>query len=132
MTETLNQSFASVRAHVSAQALPQLGEDKLEPVYEELLRFLEAHPNERAALARLLVEEVKAHRSRAAAGESRLPIQAIAYCMHVLRWSEVLEAAERENDEFYSLRMSTAMEPIVGAYSDDWEDRDFYRRFSLN
>jgi len=132
MTEALNQSFASVRAHVAAQALPQLGEDKLEPIYEELLRFLEAHANERAALARLLVEEVKAHRSRAASGEQRLPIQAIAYCMHVLRWSEVLEAAERENEEFYSLRMSTAMEPIVGAYSDDWEDRDFYRRFSLN
>ena len=132
MTETLNQSFVSVRSHVSAQALPELGEDKLEPVYEELLRFLEAHANERAALAHLLAEEVKAHRSRAASDESRLPIQAIAYCMHVLRWSEVLEAAKRENDEFYSHRMSTAMEPIIGAYSDDWEDRDFYRRFSLN
>jgi hypothetical protein len=132
MTETLNQSFESVRSYVSTHALPELGEDKLEPVYEELLRFLEAHATERPTLAHLLAEEVKANRSRGVSNQSRIPIQAIAYCMHLLRWSEVLEAAKRENDEFYSHRMSTALEPIIGAYFDDWEDRDFYRRFSLN
>lgn len=132
MTETLKQSFESIRADVSVRALPQLGEDALEPVYEELLGFLEAHGSERAELGRLLAEEVRAHRTHAVSGESRLPIQAIAYCMHVLRWSDVLEAAKQENDEFYSLRMSTAMEPIISAYSDDWDDRDFYRRFTLN
>ena len=132
MTENLNHSFESMRAHVASRALPQLGEDALEPLYDELLGFLESHGSERALLAQFLVEEVKARRTHGTADGPRLPIQAIAYCMHVLRWSEVLDAAKRENDEFYSLQMGTAMQPIIGAFADDWEDRDFYRRFSMN
>lgn len=79
-------------------------------------------------LCRLLAEEVRAHRVRAASGESRLPIQAIAYCMHLLQWSKVLEAAKRENDEFYSLRMSTAMEPILAGAGNGERLVQVYRR----
>lgn len=117
---------------LTVAASPWLGEDKLEPMYEELLAFLEAEPAHRAALAQRLIEVIGRYRHARESKQPSLPAQAIAYSMHVLRWPEVLAFATRENDEFYVDKMSTAMAPIVDAYNDGWDDRDFYRRFAGN
>lgn len=131
MAGSLSRSFEALRARIAAGSRPELGEDELEPLYVELLDFLKLHSSERPLLSRLLVDDLEARRDRGRR-EPRLPIHAVAYCMHVLRWEEIREAAKRENDEFYSLRMGTAMYPIIDAFDDDWEDREFYRRFTVS
>jgi uncharacterized protein (DUF1778 family) len=51
----------------------------------------------------------------------------IAYLMHILRWHEVREWAEKllacmDNPMLYG----RPLEKILEAYSDSWENRDFY------
>jgi hypothetical protein len=90
MTENLRQSFESLRAHIAAQALPELGEDVLEPLYEELL--------------------------------------VLHACLALERGSRCSQASESRN-------LLAQNEHCDGANlrscPDDWDDRDFYRRFSM-
>ena len=129
MKNQVLDEFDALSKRVAQLAEPTLGEDELEPLYEEVLGFLEAHPAHRAELAQRLIDVVGAYRFGRERQEALLPSTAVAYSMHVLRWPEVLAFAEQEHRAFYAPKMATLMTAIMAAFEDDWEDRDFYKRF---
>ncbi|MFC5474727.1 hypothetical protein [Paraherbaspirillum soli] len=115
---------------VTACSDPTFGEDQLEPLYVEFLEFLKNNAECRQELIELIVGIMQKYRTARETKGRLLPGTAISYAMHELRWPEVLTFANSENKEFYSQRMATVMAHIIDAYSDDWEDRIFYQRFS--
>ncbi len=128
-TDQVHSEFNALSKRIIQLAEPTLGEDELEPLYEEVLGFLEAHPAHRVELAQRLINVMGAYRFGRERPEALLPSTAIAYSMHVLRWPEVREFAEQEHRDFYAPKMETLMTSIMAAFEDDWEDRDFYKRF---
>ncbi|MDI9855178.1 hypothetical protein [Comamonas sp. 17RB] len=127
--DQVHGEFDALSKRITQLADPTLGEDELEPLYEEVLGFLEAHPAHRVELAQRLINVMGAYRFGRERSEALLPSTAIAYSMHVLRWPEVREFAEQEHRDFYAPKMETLMTSIMDAFEDDWEDRDFYKRF---
>lgn len=107
-----------------------LSETELEPSYELLLAFLKQHEHDRDELVSYINATILSYRNVNKGDEKLLPGLAIAYCMHVLRWPEIYAFADAENRNFYSKKMATGMTEILDAYSDDWDDKDFYRRFN--
>lgn len=129
MSDQVLDDFDALSKRIAQLALPTLGEDELEPLYEEMLGFLEGYPSHRTELAQCLIDVMSKYRFGRERQESLLPSTAIAYSMHVLRWPEVLKFAEEEHRAFYAPKMATLMTDIMDAFSDDWEDRDLYKRF---
>lgn len=129
MDNFLMTDFDLLCHKVALAALPTLGEDALEPLYEDVLKFLESHPEHRVELSQRLIDVMGRYRFNRENKECLLPSAAIAYSMHVLRWPEVLKFAEEENRVFYAPKMATLMSSIMAAFEDDWEDKDFYKRF---
>jgi hypothetical protein len=130
MSAQVVEEFEKLCQHVASAFVPTLGEDKLEPLYGRLLDFLRMHEDYRKELASSLIGIMEKYRHSRESKQTLLPGSAIAYCMHELRWPEIYQFAESENRDFYSKRMATFMTDIMAAYDDDWEDKEFYRRFS--
>lgn len=129
MRNQVIDDFDALSNRVAQLAEPTLGEDELEPLYEKILGFLEEHSAYRVELAQRLIDVIGSYRFGRARQEPLLPSTAIAYSMHVLRWPEVLKFAEQEHLTFYAPKMATLMTGIMEAFDDDWEDKDFYKRF---
>jgi hypothetical protein len=129
MSGTVLNEFETLIDRVAKLANPTLGEDELEPLYEEVLSFLEAHAAHKAELSQCLIHIMAEYRFGREKDKTILPSTAIAYSMHVLRWSEVFEFAEQANRAFYATKMATLMTDIMEAFTDDWDDRDLYKRF---
>lgn len=129
MSDSVLEEFDRLCKSVAAEAAPTLGEDELEPLYERVLNFLAKNEDRRAALSQRLIDVMAQYRFARDKPGTLLPSTAIAYSMHELRWPEVRAFAERENAAFYSPKRATLMTDILSAYSDEWEDREFYRRF---
>lgn len=62
-----------------------------------------------------------------------VPAELIELVAHELRWPELLELARRRIEERFGGDMAFAAGDVASrlseAYSDDWEDREFYRRY---
>lgn len=62
-----------------------------------------------------------------------VPAELIELVAHELRWPELLELARRRIEERFGGDMAFAAGDVARrlseAYSDDWEDREFYRRY---
>ena len=114
---------------VDACADPTVGEDQLETLYVQFLEFLLRSGEHRQRLVELILDVMKKYRTAREIKGRLLPGTAIAYAMYELRWPEIFSFAESENRDFYSKRMETSMSNLMNAYSDDWEDRIFYKRF---
>jgi|GEM_PF-6125564 len=67
--------------------------------------------------------------SKIVTGARGAPEWLVAYCMHALRWPEVLAVAENEVRRGHPATLSVASE-VVDAYSDDWFGRDLFDRFA--
>lgn len=109
---------------------PMSSEANLEPIYEILLDFLIRNQQYKPTLVDFFITKISSLRHPQAENGKFFPGLAIAYCMHVLRWPEIYNFAMSENRDFYSKKMQRGMTDILNAYDDDWEDKDFYRRFT--
>lgn len=103
--------------------------DDLEKSYEDLLNFLVDEAEARGTISQWLMEQVKAIRSGREGG-GLLSVDAIAYCMHELRWPEILNVAQAEHENFYSLKMDNTLLPLIDSYSNEWSDAEVYARHS--
>lgn len=130
MEKNLVEEFRALCSFISESYDPLLGEDDLECVYEKFLNFLLEHPAEREMFVDEIIKILKMYRGAREHEGKLLPITAIAYSMHELKWPEIYEFANIENRDFYSKNMSTLMLEVISAYGDDWESKDFYKRFS--
>jgi hypothetical protein len=102
----------------------------IEQSYEDLLVFLMAHESSRAALTERLCLIVKDYRHARDSGPSELSVDALAYCMHELRWLEVKEAAMAEQREYFSARREDFLWRLIDAFEVDWKKSSSYARFA--
>ena len=115
---TLGELCASVRD-------VETRDEQEEPVYVQLLEFLRAHSacqHQLEAELESLVLEFRHAREQ----QPRLSIDALAFCMHSLRWPGVLRAMQREHREFFVPRMDDFPWRLIDAYSPTWEGRAKY------
>lgn len=126
----LKNNFDEVCKKIIDKSDKIASETELEDNYEILLNFLIKNKDSREELVVYLKLIISAYRNEDKSHEKFLPGLAIAYCMHVLRWPEIHDFLISENINYYSKKMSSGMSEILDAYSDDWADKDFYRRFN--
>ena len=114
--------FCSVVRKAEAQ------EEQEEQAYVQLLEFLQTHSACRPHLEAELESMVREFRY-ARAREPRLSIDALAFCMHSLRWAGVLQAMQREHREFFAPRQDDFPWRLIDAYSPAWEGRSKYEYY---
>ncbi|MGW8393122.1 hypothetical protein [Pseudoduganella sp. HUAS MS19] len=112
----------------------QLAEDQYskntEALYGELLDFLKRKGTDQKLYAGVLIDAVRHVRNARREGRGILSIDAIAFCMHELRWSEVLEVAISEHREYFVPRKDAALVRLIDAFDDNWSEASDYSRFS--
>jgi len=94
----------------------------IESSYEKLLQLLADNNEARTFFANELIKSVRGYRYARDRGASLLSVDAIAYCMHELRWPEVLAAAQKEHAEVFSKKMDSMLVRLLDAFGDDWQE----------
>jgi hypothetical protein len=97
--------------------------------YLNLLQFLRQQAPCQAQLEAELESMVAEYR-HARNRLPRLSIDAIAFCMHALRWPGVLAAAQREHREFFVPRRDDFLWRLMDAYSPDWSEKATYAYYT--
>lgn len=96
--------------------------DLAEPCYLRSLEIIGKAPAERVAIIDLL-------KGMLIRGE--ISDEPVAYLMHVLRWPEIRDWAQARVQELSNpLAHGRHFQKILAAYSDNWENRVFYKKFS--
>ncbi|MBK7861607.1 MAG: hypothetical protein IPJ65_23925 [Archangiaceae bacterium] len=106
------------RAEVSLRSLPDF--PSVEPLFDEVLGIME-QSTLRNEFSELLINMSQA---------SEFPIELIEYCAHALRWTELESGFKKLRDETKDRRLREAVDRILGAFEDDWDLRDIYKRWS--
>lgn len=81
-------------------------------------------------ISQMLIEAVCHFRNARSDGRGMLSVDAIAYCMHELRWEEVLKIVIEEHSSYFVTRRSSALVRRIEAFDDDWLEAEDYQRFS--
>lgn len=96
--------------------------DLAEPSYIRCLELILSAPEQRDQLGKLIA-------SMFASGE--VSDEPVAFLMHALRWPEIQTWAQ---EQLNSLKNPVAdgrpFEKIIASFSDDWENKVFYKLFS--
>ena len=104
--------------------------EEVESLYAELLDFLENNPSARPELAETLKSAVRHFRNARREGPGILSIDAISYCMHELRWEEILQVALEEHRDYFVPRRESTLVRLIEAFEDDWSEAESYKRYS--
>ncbi len=94
---------------------------EMEPDLRRFLDLVAQSKIDRDGFVRLFSEMIT--------GVRDAPEWLVAYCMHALRWPEVLAVAEKEVQRGRPATLSGASE-VVDAYSDDWFGRELFDRYA--
>lgn len=94
---------------------------RAEPIYEQILRLVEEEPQHRGALCEVLNDLL---------ARSAGPIELVEYVAHALRWPELKLAIQRLLAETQDQRQREALDRLLTAFNDDWDQRDIYRRWT--
>lgn len=96
-----------------------------EPYFVAVLSFIKKHPD--------LIQNIKATVCNVVEKGNVLPYELIAFCMHELRWPEVLDSANKriqaEDRNPHARRLA---ELIVEAYDPMWDCRVLYSYYSAH
>ena len=125
----LNELFASIGVVERQLDVYEATDEQLESAYLRLLQFLQensAHQTQLEGELQAMVAEFRHARVR----PPRLSIDALAFCMHSLRWPEVLLAMQREHREFFAPRQDDFPWRLMDAYSSDWSERHRYAHYA--
>jgi hypothetical protein len=96
--------------------------DLAEPYYLRSLQIIAEASNERAAIIDLL-------KTMLVSGE--VSDEPIAYLMHALRWPEIRDWAQARLREVQDpLAHGRHFQKVIAAYSDEWENKAFYKKFT--
>ena len=102
----------------------------LEAGYERMLDFLLKNSAGRSDLAAEMVSIVRMYKDARSGRHIPLSVDAMAYCMHELRWNEVLLAANEEHRSYFSPKADTTLLRLIDSFQDDWSEAPDYRRFA--
>ncbi|QWT21489.1 hypothetical protein KPL74_05660 [Bacillus sp. NP157] len=100
---------------------------ELEAGYESLLCLIEGEPDSEELFSDAMISSIRTYRNVRNGGKPLLSIDAIAFCMHRLRWKAVLATAERENEEFFAARADNSLLRLIDSFTDNWREADDYR-----
>jgi hypothetical protein len=96
--------------------------EKAEPNYLRCLDIIKNAPEMRNQFSDLLIGLFETN---------EVSDEPISFLMHVLRWPEVREWAERKIRKMSNpIATGRTLEKIIEAFSDDWENKEFYEIFS--
>jgi len=101
----------------------------IEPILAELLQFVLDHPEHRATFT----EGFLAIMGMGPRERIRTPWETLPFCMHTLRWPEVLHAAKDYMDRATSQndwRAINVLVDYIGSFEDDWERADMFERYT--
>jgi hypothetical protein len=112
--------------------LARFGLDRAEATFFDIIDLLREDPSlKEDFLAR--VRTTLERRHPWGSDEGSVPRELIELAAHELRWPEFKELAEARLRDIFkgdsSLASSDMVRSIPAAYDDDWEDREFYRRY---
>lgn len=93
-----------------------------EPIFEEVANFAGRSPAARSVLVEALLQVLS---------NPKMPLELVEYCAHALRWVELREKVEQRLEDARDLRARAALERLLEAFEDDWNQSDIYRRFSV-
>lgn len=102
----------------------------VESSYETLLALLSRNPNERKVFSADLINNVNAYRNARLGGNAFLSVDALAFCMHVLRWQEVRDAVVHEHFDYFSPRRNQLLQRLIESFEDNWSQAGDYRHFA--
>lgn len=96
--------------------------EKAEPNYIRCLDIIKSAPEMRPQFAKLLTSLFDAN---------EVGDEPLAFLMHVLRWPEVREWAENNMRRMANpIATGRPLEKVIEAFSDDWENQEFYELFA--
>jgi len=96
--------------------------EKAEPNYLRCLDIIKSAPEMRPQFVGLLTSLFESN---------EMSDEPLAFLMHVLRWPEVREWAENNIRRMPNpIATGRPLEKIIEAFSDNWENREFYALFS--
>jgi len=108
------------------------GVDRAENTMFDAIGLLKDYSELKPVFLRKVVNTF-AIRSRDAFDCNTVPEEFIELCAHELRWPEFLELARDRVKTFFhddiALAVGDVSNSIRDAYSDEWEDREFYRHY---
>ena len=130
MTSKLILELQALCGHTREAEERDANERAIEQSYDDLLAFLMAHESSRALLSERLCSIVKSYRHARDTGPSELSVDALAYCMHELRWLEVKEVALSEQREYFVGRREDFLWRLIDAFEADWMKSSSYARFA--
>ena len=96
--------------------------EKAEPNYMRCLDIINSAPNMRPQFSELLTSLFDA---------DEVSDEPLAFLMHVLRWHEVREWAERSIRQMPNpITTGRSLEKVIEAFSNGWENQEFYELFT--
>lgn len=96
--------------------------EKAEPNYLRCLDIIKSAPEMRPQFADLLTSLFDTN---------EVSDEPVAFLMHAQRWPEVREWAEKRIRQMPNpIATGRPLEKIIEAFSDDWENQDFYELFT--
>ena len=95
--------------------------EKAEPNYMRCLEIISQAEDKRPQIVALIT---------ALFSSGRVSDEPVAVLMHKLRWLEVKQWAEAELRAMENSKVNgRPLEKIIAAFSDDWENKEFYQLF---
>jgi|GEM_PF-2346789 len=64
-------------------------------------------------------------------GDKRVPLEAVEFCMHTLRWNEIYSLTARLIREATNPRVQSSLSHVLNSFDPEWEDRDLYPYYSI-
>ncbi|MFI8085386.1 hypothetical protein ACIF6L_31925 [Kitasatospora sp. NPDC086009] len=96
--------------------------DQVEPLLEDLVDQIRERENCRQEISErifALLQEI-----------DTWSLEVLQYCMHDLRWNEVLYEAENLIRQEKDLWRHRLYERLIESFDDSWPEREFFRRYS--
>jgi hypothetical protein len=106
----------------SSQIEQTVGLGEIEPLFVEVLEFIQNHPEKHKDFE---------HQFVLALEEGLAPWELIQFCMRVLQWESIRESALATYERSADFRIKSVMKDILAVYEPTWEDEDLYKYFRV-
>lgn len=118
--EQLRQLLADAQQALEAASTTE----EFELFFVKLLTFLKEHPEARAEASQAFLRFMRC--------EPGAPQELIEFCMHELKWPEILDYGKHQLASEQDLRRRKFYEDIIEAYGREWRGHDLYAYYRKN
>ncbi|MEO6395189.1 MAG: hypothetical protein ABIO40_04695 [Devosia sp.] len=130
--ESLRKLLVILIDNASRILRAQFGVDRAETTFFDIIELLREEPALRHDFLALVENTLERH-DPSGLGQGYVPRELTELAVHELRWPEFQKLAEARIQRVFggdaALAISDVASSISEAYRNDWEDREFYRRY---